>query len=150
MLRLLPVLILSMALCAVATPTAATAQAPDPVPIAAEDTHAARELVRAQLAAFASDDADKAFSLASPSIRQAFGTAEQFMRMVRGAYPVVYRPASVIFLKPELEQDDLLQPVHMTDQSGSGWLAVYQLQRQEDKSWRISGCVLLPRAGKTI
>jgi hypothetical protein len=78
-----------------------------------------------------------------------FGTAAQFIRMVRGAYPVVYRPAAVLFLKPELAQDELVQPVHMTDQSGATWLALYRLQRQDDKSWRIGGCVLVPRAGKT-
>lgn len=114
------------------------------------DVRAAQEIVRAQLAAFASDDAEQAFGYASPALRQMFGSAAVFIRMVRGSYPVVYRPASVTFLKPEVADQELVQPVHMTDQSGSTWVAIYRLQRQDDKSWRIGGCVLLPRAGKTV
>ena len=118
-------------------------------PLTEQDTHAAQLVVKAQLAAFAADDAEQAFSYATDAIRAQFGTAAQFVRMVRGAYPVVYRPSGVIFLKPEAADDELVQPVHMTDPSGTTWLAVYQLLRQADKSWRIGGCVLVPHAGKT-
>ncbi len=118
-------------------------------PASEQDTHAAQQVVRAQLAAFAANDAEQAFSYATDAIRAQFGTAAQFLRMVRGAYPVVYQPSSVIFLKPEFDDDELVQPVHMTDPSGTTWLAIYQLLRQADKSWRIGGCVLVPHAGKT-
>ncbi|MEP6972336.1 MAG: DUF4864 domain-containing protein [Betaproteobacteria bacterium] len=119
-------------------------------PVTEQDTRDAQQVVRAQLAAFAADDAEQAFSLATDAIRAQFGTASQFIRMVRGAYPVVYRPSAVVFLKPDAADDELVQPVHMTDPSGSTWLAVYRLQRQADKSWRIGGCVLVPHAGKTV
>lgn len=120
------------------------------IAVAPADARDAQAVVRGQLAAFASDDADQAFAYASPALRQQFGNAAQFIRMVRGTYPVVYRPAAVVFLKPEASADELVQPVHMTDASGTTWTAVYRLQRQADKSWRISGCVLLPRAGQTV
>jgi hypothetical protein len=109
----------------------------------------AQKLVRAQLDAFAANDAEQAFSYASASIRQMFGTAAQFVRMVRGSYPVVYRPAAVVFLKPTTTDGALVQPVHMTDREGVTWLALYSLQRQSDDTWRIGGCVLVPHAGKT-
>jgi len=157
MFRYLPTLALFLSLMLAAS-GALSAQAGSAPPSAAsaaaaispEDARQAQQIVRAQLAAFASDDADQAFSYASASIRQMFGTATQFMRMVRGSYPVVYRPAAVVFLKPETADDELVQPVHMTDQSGLNWLALYRLQRQGDKTWRIGGCVLVPRAGKTV
>lgn len=133
-------------LCCLSLTTAAPALA---APLTEQDTHAAQQVIKAQLAAFAADDAERAFSYATDAIRAQFGTAEQFVRMVRGAYPVVYRPGGVIFLKPEAADDELVQPVHMTDPSGATWLAVYQLLRQADKSWRIGGCVLVPHAGKT-
>lgn len=133
-------------LCALSLMTASSALA---APLTEQDTLAAQQVVRAQLAAFAADDAEQAFSYATDAIRAQFGTAAQFVRMVRGAYPVVYRPRGVIFLKPEADDDELVQPVHMTDPSGTTWLAVYQLLRQEDKGWRIGGCVLMPYAGKT-
>ncbi len=148
MYRILSVLALAVSLSQ-AAPPAHAAGATDSQQVQAQDAQEAQKIVRAQLAAFAADDAEQAFSLASASIRQMFGTAAQFIRMVRGSYPVVYRPAAVLFLKPEAADDGLVQPVHMTDQSGATWLALYRLQRQDDKSWRIGGCVLVPRAGKT-
>ncbi len=118
-------------------------------PLTEQDTHAAQQVVKAQLAAFAADDAERAFSYATDAIRAQFGTAATFVRMVRGAYPVVYRPRGVIFLKPVADDDELVQPVHLTDPSGTTWLAIYQLLRQTDNSWRIGGCVLVPHNGKT-
>ena len=69
--------------------------------LSAADERGVREVVQAQLAAFAGDDAEKAFSYAAPNIRQSLGTAERFMAMVRSNYAVVYRPASVTLLRPE-------------------------------------------------
>jgi Domain of unknown function (DUF4864) len=101
-----------------------------------------REVVQSQLAAFAGDDAEKAFSYAAPNIRQSLGSAANFMAMVRSSYAVVYRPASVTFLKPEGKDNDALLRAHMTDANGAPWVAHYSLQRQKDKLWRITGCVL--------
>ena len=116
--------------------------------VSASDSKAVRAVVEAQLAAFAEDDGKRAFSYAAPSIREMFGSPDRFMAMVRGSYPVVYRPAAVVFLNPEWVQGQLVQGVHLTDASGALWLAVYQLERQPDKSWRISGCNVQPSAGK--
>ena len=112
--------------------------------VSAADEKAIRAVVQAQLDAFAADDANRAFSFAAPSIREMFGTADRFMAMVRTGYPVVYRPASVAFLKPELIDGEVIQGVRMTDANGASWLAVYQMQRQPDKSWRIGGCQVVP------
>ena len=109
-----------------------------------------RAVVEGQLAAFAKDDADKAFSFAAPNVRKAVGSAASFMSMVRSDYPVVYRPASVAFLKPEGKDGDAVQRVQMVDASGDAWLAVYSLQKQKDKSWRITGCALLENKGRMI
>ena len=112
--------------------------APD---VSAADAKAVREVIEAQLAAFAADDADKAFSYAAPGIRAMFVTAERFLAMVRQGYPVVHRPAAVTFLKPEWLDDKLIQRVQMTDAAGAPWMVVYELEQQNDRSWRISACV---------
>jgi hypothetical protein len=116
--------------------------------VSSDDTRAVRAVVEAQLSAFAADDAKRAFSYAAPAIREMFGTPDRFMEMVRAGYPVVYRPASVVFLNPEWIEGQLVQGVHLTDASGALWLAVYRLERQPDKSWRISGCEVQPSSGK--
>lgn len=117
-------------------------------PVSAGDTKAVRAVVEAQLDAFAADDAKKAFSYAAPSIREMFGTPERFIEMVRAGYPAVYRPASVTFLQPLRVQGQLVQGVRLTDADGGQWLATYRLERQPDKSWRISGCDVQPATGR--
>jgi hypothetical protein len=119
-------------------------------PVATADARAARTIVSAQLEAFASDDAKRAFSYAAPSIRQMFGTPERFLAMVRAGYPVVYRATGVTFLIPVRVEGDLVQGVHLTDAAGVLWLATYRLERQPDGTWRIAGCDVQPATGKMI
>ena len=112
--------------------------------LSAADEKNVRAAVQGQLTALARDDARKAFSYAAPNVREAVGSAEGFMALVRRSYPVVYRPASVAFLKPESKDGLVIQRVQMLDDQGNAWLAVYSLQRQKDKAWRITGCQVAP------
>ena len=117
--------------------------------VSAADARAARAVIEAQFAALAADDAKRAFSYATPALRRHFGTPENFIEMVRTGYPVVYRHASVAFLKPQWLGGELVQGVHLSDENGALWLALYRLQRQKDKkSWRISGCQLVQAEGR--
>ena len=117
-------------------------------PFTTADEKTVRTVVEAQLAAFAKDDAVKAFSYAAPNVRKAVGTADAFLTMVRREYAVVYRPASVAFLKAEGKEDDVVQRVQMLDASGSSYLAVYSLQRQKGNVWRITGCTVVENKGR--
>ena len=99
-------------------------------------------VIAQQLEAFADDDADSAFQTATPAVREAIGNSGRFIAMVRGAYPMVYRPASVTFHKPEAEDGTVLQMVEITDENAKSWLAVFALEQQPDATWRISGCVV--------
>ena len=122
-----------------------TASAQDAVPPA--DAQAVRAVIEAQLDAFRHDDAARAFSLATPGIRETFRSAENFLAMVRASYAVVYRPKSVLFEAPQLVDDQVLQPVRLTDAEGRGWIAIYPMQRQPDGSWRTNGCQIARLAG---
>jgi hypothetical protein len=64
--------------------------------LAEADARAVRQVVQAQLDAFAADDAERAFSYASASIRAQFGDAASFMAMVRSGYPMVVLPAPAL------------------------------------------------------
>ena len=118
--------------------------------VSPEDARAVREVIEAQIDAFRKDDAARAFSLATPGIREKFGSPENFMDMVRSSYAVVYRPASVAFEAPVAIDGQILQPVRMTDAEGRAWLAVYPMQRQPDGSWRTNGCQLGRLSGELI
>jgi hypothetical protein len=112
--------------------------------VAQAQARQARALVQKQLDAFAADDARKAFSFAAPGIQEMFKTPEQFLAMVRAQYPMVHRPASVIFFKPEAEGQDLVQRLQISDANGASWMVSYLLNRQKDGSWRIGAVVVLP------
>ena len=113
------------------------------------DVRAVRSLIEAQLAAFASDDAGRAFSFAAPAIQTMFENPDRFLAMVRESYPVVYRPASVSFLQPQWIDGKLIQRVQMADAAGAPWLVVYEVERQADRSWRIAGCVAARGQGRS-
>jgi hypothetical protein len=117
-------------------------------PLSSQDAKAVREVIHAQLDAFAADDAEKAFSYAAPSVRKSVASAQYFMAMVRGQYAVVYRPASVAYLQPDLDGKVVVQPVQMSDAEGTSWMVIYTLERQKNKQWRISGCFLKETNGR--
>lgn len=121
------------------------AQAPAVTPA---DARAVRAVIQAQLDAFRRDDAARAFSYAAPGVQATFGSAENFMQMVRTQYAVVYRPARVEFESLLQSEGDVVQAVRFTDAGGQVWQALYPMQRDADGTWRIGGCYLQRAAGK--
>ena len=115
-----------------------------------DDRAAVRSVIEGQLAAFAADDAEQAFSYASETIQATFITARNFMDMVRIAYPVVYRPASLIFQVPVMTSEEVWQTVQMRDATGMDWTALYTLKRQTNGIWKINGCVLRRGADQAV
>ena len=115
----------------------------------AADAAQVRSVVQSQLAAFAKDDAEKAFSFAAPNIRKTFGSAATFMAMVQRSYPVVYRPVSSAFLTVQGSGNQAIQRVQMQDTQGDAYLATYTLERQKNKTWRITGCQVMANKGQT-
>jgi len=117
--------------------------------LAEPDARAVRKVVQAQLDAFAADDAERAFSYASPAIRAQFGDASRFMAMVRGSYPMVVRPTAALFFLAQVDrgtggaQPTVTQAVQLQDDGGRLWMATYLLERQAGTGWRISGCVVV-------
>ncbi|MFM9879636.1 MAG: DUF4864 domain-containing protein [Burkholderiaceae bacterium] len=135
-------LLASFALLCVAAPVA-QAQSPA-AELSRSDEKNIRAVVQSQLDAFAADDSKKAFSFATPGIQKVMVNAERFMALVQASYPMVYRPAAVAFLKPEQSAGEVVQRVQLTDARGTPWLALYSMEQQKDKSWRIGGCVVVP------
>ena len=111
-----------------------------------------RQVVEAQLDAFAADDAERAFSYAATGIRAQFGDANNFMAMVRRGYPMVIRPAAVSFFQPQRDvgtPETVTQLVQLRDREGRLWNATYLLEQVTGAGWRISGCVVAAGSGKS-
>jgi hypothetical protein len=106
------------------------------------DALAIRQVIESQMAAFQKDDGVSAYSYASPTIQEKFVNADIFLQMVKTGYPAVYRPRDVEFRQLKVENGRLLQEVFVVGPDGSPALAIYEMQRQPDGTWRINGCWL--------
>lgn len=107
------------------------------------DRSAIRRAIEEQLLALQQDDADRAFSFASPDIQAKFVTSANFLHMVRVAYPAVYRPRSTLFGSIVSIQGTPAQEVILLSPEGELVKAMYLMERQPDTSWKISGCFFI-------
>jgi hypothetical protein len=118
-------------------------------PALADEVATAQGVIRAQEQAFSRDDAAAAYSHAAPEIRQIFPQADIFMQMVRQSYAPVYRHKSFEFGEARSAGGHIAQRVHIVDDNGEAWEAMYTLELQPDGSLKITGCSLL-RAGQAV
>jgi hypothetical protein len=110
----------------------------------AEELTAARSqaIVERQFEAFARDDAQAAYALADPTIKQKFVDPDRFMAMVRESYEPVYRHRSVEFGEFAELGDEASLKATLVDNDNVEWTALYSFRREENGDWLISGCVL--------
>jgi hypothetical protein len=118
-------------------------------PSRADDVFAAQSVIRAQEQAFGRDDAAAAYSHAAPEIKQLFPQAEIFLQMVQQAYPPIHRHKSFEFGEARAAGGQIAQRVHIVDDNGEAWEAMYTLEQQSDGSLKITGCSLL-KAGQAV
>ena len=117
------------------------------LPARAADVSTAQNVIRAQEQAFARGDAAAAYSHAAPAIQEIFQQAEIFMQMVQQSYAPVYRHQSFEFGEAKVADGYVAQRVHIVDEKGEAWEALYTLEQQPDGSLKITGCSLL-KAGQ--
>ena len=110
--------------------------------LAEPEVQRVQQVIMAQFQAFKEDDAEAAFLTATPEIREKIGDSARFLALVRGSYPMIYRPAGIGFLAPEMDKGHVIQIVSIRDDDDKTWLALFSLVQQPDMSWRISGCVV--------
>jgi hypothetical protein len=110
----------------------------------AQESTAARSraIIEQQFAAFARDDAEAAYALADPTIKEMFVDADRFLVMVRDRYPPVYRHRSVEFGEFTELGDEASLEATIVDADNVVWTALYSLRREANGDWLISGCVL--------
>jgi hypothetical protein len=118
--------------------------------ISAADARAIRATVQSQLEAFAQDDAVRAFGLATQSTRMQVGSPDNFLKMVRENYTPIYRNRLALFSVPEVIHGKTVQMVRLTDGEGHVWLAIYQMEQDTDKSWKVDGCQLLQTTSVSV
>lgn len=100
-----------------------------------------QQAITAQIEAFKAADFDRAFTFASPTIHDIFGTADNFGSMVVTGYPMVVNPAQVEMQDLRTVGGALWQRVRITDQKGVAYLLDYQMVPGPD-GWRINAVQL--------
>ena len=115
-----------------------------------EDWASIRTVIASQLDAFRRDDADAAFSFASPAIQQQFHTPGEFMHMVRTGYSAVYRPGTVRFLEHFVLSEQPVQPLEIVTPDNLLVVAFYVMEQQPDGSWKIAGCALEATSASSV
>ena len=98
--------------------------------------------ISSQLEAFASDDFTEAFTHASPGIKDIFGSVDNFSRMVKKGYPMVWRYNNFQFLKLEETPQGYSQIVRITDKKDELFLLKY-FMKNISGIWKISGVTII-------
>lgn len=114
------------------------------------DRAAIRQTIKGQIEAFKADDADLAFSFATPMIQDRFGDASRFVAMVKRGYRPVYRPRQIEFSDLLDVRGKPTQRLVVIGPDNDVFSAYYLMEQQVDGSWRISGCVLRPIGDRSI
>ena len=110
----------------------------------AAEWKAIKKVIGDQRAALKAGDAAKAFAQASPGIRAQFGTAENFLAMVKTAYDALLAARYAEFLEGAVIEGNVIQPLRLIAPDNTVQVALYTMEKQKDGRWKISGCVLAP------
>jgi Domain of unknown function (DUF4864) len=110
----------------------------------AADWTAIKKVIAEQRSALKAGDAARAFSYASPGIRNQFGDAANFLDMVRAMYSALLTARYVEFLEGAVIDGAVIQPLRLIDSDNTVRVALYIMERQENGTWRIGGCQLAP------
>jgi len=103
-----------------------------------------RAVVAAQREALLQGDDERAFAFATPALQRRYGSAAAFMRMVDQGYRPLVEAHHVEFLEGAVIEGSTVQPLRLVMPDGTVLVALYEMQRQRDGSWRIAGCVIAP------
>lgn len=106
----------------------------------------AQAVIADQIAALNADDADKAYSYASPGIRSLYPDKDAFLTMVQQKYEPVYHAGNYAFGKSKLVGGGELvfQEVMISAKEGRDWTAIYEMRLMDDGSYKVNGVKMMP------
>jgi len=112
---------------------------------------AAQAVISGQIAALLHNDAEKAYSFASPGIRSLYPSKDQFLDMVRKSYEPVYHAGNYAFGRSKLigGGEMVLQEVMISAREGKDWTAIYQMRLTDDGSYKVDGVRMIPNTAST-
>ena len=137
-------------LAALLAATMAFAQAPPRDKLPAADWGEIRRTVEAQRDALVAGNAEQAFGYASRGIREQFGDAESFLRMVRQSYAALVEARDAALLDGAVIDGQVIQPMRLVLPDNTVLIALYTMEKSRSGAWRIAGCILAPSTLKAV
>lgn len=113
--------------------------------VSAADRMAIEDVVAAQVAAIARDDAPAAYALASTGLKALFDGPDRFMAVVRADYGAVHRARQVTYLGVAAMEGKPVQQVLVISPSGEPMLAMFVMKQEAAGVWRVEACYLVRR-----
>ena len=108
-----------------------------------------RFIIESQIQAFLDENAELAYSYASPLIKMKFSNPLEFMYMVKSYYEPVYNPKQFQFIDAKYYEGAIYHQLQVISQQNKSFLATYSLIQDEGK-WKISGCAVYPMQKQSI
>ena len=134
-----------VAMVAIQAPVPSQPQKPS-----AADRDKIQRVITLQIRAFARNEEAVAFSYATPDARRFFGSPRAFMDMVRTSYSALYKHTSHEFLEAAVINGVVVQPLKILTTDGEIIVALYTVEQQADKEWRVGSCELAPSTLRAI
>ena len=122
----------------------AQAAPPDAATMPRAEWKAIEQVIEQQRNALIAGDGAKAMAFAAPALRTQFGTPENFLRMVRNGYAALLEARATRFLEGAVIEGSVIQPLRLILPDNTVLVAIYQMEKQKDGRWKITGCVLAP------
>jgi len=102
-----------------------------------------RDAILRQIEAFANNDREQAWALASDGIKRRFGSSQVFVDMVRLTYPAVHNATAIEFSERVPHDGFQIQVVKLKGPEGERWDVYYRMELTEGL-WKIAGVRLQP------
>ncbi|MFT7337227.1 MAG: hypothetical protein ACI92B_000548 [Marinobacter maritimus] len=102
-----------------------------------------QDTILRQFEAFANNDSEQAWALASEGIQRRFGSSQVFVDMVRLAYPAVHNATAIEFSDRVPHGGFDIQIVKLKGPEGERWDVYYRMV-MADGLWKIAGVRLQP------
>lgn len=111
----------------------------------------AQSVISEQITAMKRDDAEKAYSFASPDIRMMYPDKNAFLTMVQKNYEAVYHAGNYAFGRSKLigGGEMVFQEVMITGPDGKDWTAIYEMRLMDDGSDKVNGVRMMKNSSST-
>lgn len=111
----------------------------------------AQDIIRQQLSAIKTRDADLAFSLTTKEFHSKFDDASNFFGHMRFEYRPLYNYATFKFLDSHVNDGNILQKVRVEDHYGDDpAIVIFRLEEQDDGQWLIDSFTILDTEAQPI